>query len=352
MRRPTAVPLLAPASFAFLLLAGCGEPQPYRAETELRADGTVSRTVQQDDLAGTDAEWDGVRTARKTGADDWPTPLAGVPTDAHGTTKIAWGDFLSPAAMPNHIREGAGAPTRLARTPVVTDHGILTVYEWRETVEPGTDLLRADAARSELVQSIADLLEAAAAEALPPGTNAAPLVRYVRTTGDAFTSDVLRLWFRELKRPTEEEGGPPINPLPWAELFRDYGLDLFDADGEPLVGEPAAERLGIFIEQQVRSRLLTADGGPLDDETWAQISFDSETLTDADRTEAEAHWDRAAVAVYGSVEQRDAHFAKLFADLLGGVFSLAIQRPRVRVPPQDARRDIGDKRRRPCLRRE
>ena len=44
---------------AFALLAGCGEPQPFRAETELRPDGTVARSVQQTDLAGTDGEWDG-----------------------------------------------------------------------------------------------------------------------------------------------------------------------------------------------------------------------------------------------------------------------------------------------------
>ena len=330
MRSLPALPLLA-------LLAGCGEPQPFRAETELRPDGTVARSVQQIDLAGTDAEWAGARRTRTTSADDWDEPVTSVPADPDGDATVAWGTFLSAAAMPAHVRDGDERPTVLARDPVLTDYGILTQYEWRETVEPGFDLGKAETARDALVLAATDHLELVLADDLPD-VNAAPLIRWVRTTGDAFTADALRLWFDHAKaaagRPidagnNETETDSTASRTAFATLAGDYGLDVLDDDGEPLPFAEVEARKKEFVDDLLRSRLLTDSGEPVDAATVDRVKrlFTFPPTGDAeDGEEISAVHERAILARYGSMEAFKSQIGERFGDLLGGLFANLFER--------------------------
>ncbi|MEM9701285.1 MAG: hypothetical protein AAF907_02425, partial [Planctomycetota bacterium] len=266
-----------------LLCLGCGEPQPYRAETQLNADGTVTRTVQQHDLQETEDEWTGVRPARQTAAEDWQAPLSDIPTDEKGATRIAWGEFLSPAHLPQHVRGTASEPARLSRDPAITKYGLLTVYEWRETVRPAADMTRSDSARGELFAELAAHCEAVLNEGLPEGTNVAPLIGYLRTTGDALSADLFWAVQRGLigdlgprsesaepsDRPEEESGTQWLRPA--AEVLRSFGLNLFRPDDSMVDSDVGLERFREFAREQIGNRVLNEDGTPLDDAGYERL---------------------------------------------------------------------------------
>ena len=141
----------------------------------------------------------------------------------------AWGLFASAAAVPDHVRDGDDEPTRLSRTPEIVDHHLFTEYRWTETVLPGTDLRRAEVARAALVRKLAPLLGDVLRAGLPPGTNPAPLVRWLETTGDAFTADALRISLTGGGDGAEND--PGAGQRSFARLVRAYGLDLIGDDG-------------------------------------------------------------------------------------------------------------------------
>ncbi|MFH5803423.1 hypothetical protein [Alienimonas sp. DA493] len=306
-----------------------GPPPPTRAETELRVDGSVSRTVQQEDLAGTAAEWDGVRPVRAAPAENWNMPLATVPTDRDGDAWIAWGDFPSPAAIPDHLKDGAAGPTRLVRTPTVTDHGLVREYRWRETVLPSGDLASATAAlqsaRAALLAEWIDYRAAVLAEGLPEGTNIEPLIQWLRTDGDALTEKLLLRWLSLIGSWGQSGGQSDLSDAEarrWLDLLRQHGLDLSNEDSSVPTKDEIEERIGPILEEFIRARAFGADGEPVDAETAERIrrllvpsNVDSLAdapggLSDAERTAIET---AAAVALYGSTKAKDDRFAALEA---------------------------------------
>ena len=100
---------------ALTWLAGCA-PGDYRAETEVRPDGSVARTVHQADLPGTIAEigerWDSRRPADAANAADWRTPLAEVPEPARTSNGVVAAVVAPSAAeLPEDVRFGGTAPS-------------------------------------------------------------------------------------------------------------------------------------------------------------------------------------------------------------------------------------------------
>ncbi|NNJ25549.1 hypothetical protein [Alienimonas chondri] len=331
MRRSIALPLLAVA-----LCVGCDPPQDYRAETELRADGTVARMVQQQNLEGTEGEWDGVRSAEVTDADDWMDPLASVKSG--GPAMLAWGDFADAESLPDHIVESDGEPIRVAEPPIVTDHGVLKVFEWKETVRPGRVYMAAEEARAALVSEWINQKEALLAEALPPNTDAGPIFQWLRTRGDAYAAELFAIWIAAIE-PRAEEGAADstqgsveleaANDL-FFRLYTELGVDWPEegiaglADGEEAARRRFRQRVETFVADRV-----TVDGGkPADPDTVRLVLslLDADAMTtDADSTPPVTAEDRAiaeeraAVSLYGSVTARDERMGDL-----GGQLTLSL----------------------------
>ena len=133
-------------TLAVTLLAGCA-PGDYRAETEVRPDGSVARTVHQTDLPGTieqiDDRWDSRRPTGAADAAEWRTPLAEAPKPVRTSNGVV-ATVVAPSAaeLPEAVRFGrAGAflanqydlevPEAVTtRDAAVTDYGVLTLYDW------------------------------------------------------------------------------------------------------------------------------------------------------------------------------------------------------------------------------
>lgn len=329
MRRSIALPLLAVA-----LCVGCDPPQDYRAETELRADGTVARTVQQQNLEGTEGEWDGVRSAEVTDADDWMEPLAEV--EGGGPTTIAWGEFSDALAVPHELPTAVGRSLPLTRDPATTDYGVLKVFEWSETVQPGVELVRLNDARLEFVELLAAEFGAHVAESLPPGADVEPLIAESTALGDALTVDLFRLTARLAEQVSGQnaddldvdtfwnEAGPQ-----YAALFAEYGFDLFDEDGELVSSEATSAQLERIAGDLIRSQVTLADGSPVSADWWRAVSKTGQAAQDGDpaaKAEIERLNDAVAVKLYGSVSGRQARFEPAYKKLWEGLIAYAINR--------------------------
>ena len=242
-------------------LAGC-DPGEFRAETELRPDGSVSRTVLQREIGeGWSDGWTAVRPADPPDGFDWADPLAEAPglppygpgeaiADAQNPV-LASGTFPSAADLPDHLQlDGFGLGERglpttgLTRDVTVTDFGVLTLYDWTETVTPGTDPVRMERARREAVELWA-WFAPAAIEAALPDADASRLAGWVRTTGADATADAQAAFFA-----AKAAGAGDFASLyrRVAPLAGEYGLDLpadpprFDREGSvaEVDGEAAA----------------------------------------------------------------------------------------------------------------
>lgn len=324
MRRPIhALVLLAVAGL------GCDPPQDYRAETELRPDGTVARTVQQQNLEGTEGDWDGSRPAAVTAADDWATPLAATP--GGGPTTVAWGEFADALAVPPALPTDVGRPLPLTRDPATVDRGLLTVFTWSETVQPGAQLVRLDDARRDLVRLIAADIGAFLEEALPPGTDAAPLVAELTVRGDAFTVDAFRLacdTWAEMESDTTAAAEVDAYRL-IAILLRNHGLDLLDDGGRFLPREESDRRLQDFFTALVVGNVRQADGSPVDAAA-IEALLDRENSAGAGKAAAKEEIERlqnaSVVRRHGSVAARDAKYTAVYTDLIEGLLVFARNR--------------------------
>lgn len=186
------------APLALTVLAGC-DPGSFRAETELHDDGSVSRTVLQRDPG---KGWERTRSADPPDGFSWSDPLGNVPPDAAKVRDtdgpaLASGRFPSAADLPGHVvlRLDDLPTTELARDVEVTDFGVLTVYDWTETLTPGTDPVRMERARRDLLDFWAWYGPAAIEAALPQGTDASRLAEWVNSVGDHATADAQAAFF-------------------------------------------------------------------------------------------------------------------------------------------------------------
>ena len=244
---------------AVLCLAGC-DRSTYRADTELRPDGSVTRTVLQKDLAWEPGDGGVARPGRLPDPGDWYRPLAEEPAvgpPADGSDPLAeWAQTTATAAadLPSAVRltipdAPHAPPAVLHADATVTDHGPFTLYDWRETLSAGTDPVRMERARREAVELAAWYAEAALNAGLAGEVDAAPLAAWMRTTGSDWSADLQAAFFAEQAAP-EPVGirfGPAnTNELrPFAAVCGDYGLDFFD-DGELVSGKEADRRFVAF----------------------------------------------------------------------------------------------------------
>ncbi|NNJ27781.1 hypothetical protein [Alienimonas chondri] len=265
------------AAFAFLslgasALVGC-QPGDFRAETELNPDGSVTRTVQQKTLAGEADAWDRRDEVVSPRSREWDSPLndvaslpakqqnrgeGGVRASGRFSSADAIPDFVElPIAPYSNVRKDADVPpSRLKRDVSVTHYGVLTVYDWEETLTAGTDPVRMERTRRFVLEESAPLVQAVLEKDLGPGTDASALSEWILTVGDAWTSDLLAALFEAAARPGSLLDAPPERIQ---EIARHYGLDAPDPRDDP----KGAAAAGRAFSRTLLAEHVTFDGEPL-----------------------------------------------------------------------------------------
>ncbi len=254
-----------------LLVAGCGQ-QVYRAETEILADGQVRRAIYQpiDDtpLEALDPrQWTAVTYAVEIAHDSWSGSIDQLPVhlrEKDDTYFAAWGEFASPAKLPStYIKPApAGLPDgTLVVEYTQTDYGLVTEYDWRETL---TDVVTLDdmrRARRQFVDLVVPIVRTCLEKGLGPQYDVDNLMAWFDTTG--------RDWFVELTDAFFEAGTrdqlPPNQQ--WKSTMADvcarYGLQLRDKHGALLDNDRARKQLAEFAAGILRQRLKRRDGAPV-----------------------------------------------------------------------------------------
>ncbi|MFH5805508.1 hypothetical protein [Alienimonas sp. DA493] len=269
-------------SAALTALSGCSPVGGFRAETTFRPDGSVARTVQQDDeFDGDRSDWQAAGDAAVSPAEEWPRPIAAPEAEDGTGATIARGEFPAAAALPDHLRIGdepddepdaETGVSRFVRNAEVIEYGVLTEYRWRETLTAGTSPLKMERARRRGVALAAWWAGAVLEEGMPAGTDASGLVEWIETTGDDWSADLLAAGFGLAARPEPVAAtDAPMSLEPFREVCSDYGLNLPEA-AEPSDGAPAAidaekrdAAVAAFLDELLRTR-ITVDGRPLDAE--------------------------------------------------------------------------------------
>ncbi|MEM9702814.1 MAG: hypothetical protein AAF907_10275, partial [Planctomycetota bacterium] len=289
----------------------------------------ISRSVVQDDLAGTELKWHGVRPVEMPDRIPDSASLTDLPTNKKGDSWLAWGDFAAAADMPAHLVDEQTAASRTTRDPLIIDHGILTEYRWREVIRPTEQLIKElnalSDARAKLLSAWIDHREAMLSDGLPEGVDAAPLVDWVRADGDELT-DELMMWF--LQDPIWEKDEHAIS-----EADRRRARLPFEAHGirlpEDLFGlpekDPDAAAFDRFVTEFIRQHVRTADDEPVDAERAERArwllgipNFAEHGLQGAPGRTAElaAIERRAAISLCGSAEAQETRMEALFIEFV------------------------------------
>jgi hypothetical protein len=259
------------------LAAGCAVP--YRVETTLNPDGSVTRSIDQPADALPDAAaklpWDGtLRYETRTPAGGQSRRFA-----------VATGRFATPADIPDHLVRPTGgeligkpdAVSRLARPatrPAESDYVFVITRQWRETL---TDVVTPEglrASRDELIGLAADLLDAYVREVAVGRYDASDLVRWVRTEGRAWVTQVTdaAALHASAARHRERFGEPSGSA--WQALAASTlrasaarGLGLGDGTGNWAEQAEVNRRVADFAVALLRKTVRTRGGQPIDEAT-------------------------------------------------------------------------------------
>ena len=271
-----------PATACLLLAAvaaGC-DRVVHRAETTLHPDGSVTRTVVQQNLRWDEAVAPDREPVVNPDPGGWPRPLASLPKvdpDDDGAENAAADEraaarFESAAAMPSPLGSPVGDAgerfdVSLSAETDVRAFGFFTLYDWRETLSAGTNPVRMERARRRGVDLAAWYAPAVLAAGFEGKgeIDAAALAGWVRTTGDDWSADLQAAFFASpwahpdrLPLGDPKEIGEKAYMLqafrPLAEVCADYGLVLTDGD-EPLPQDAAFEHFAAVVLPILRGRV-------------------------------------------------------------------------------------------------
>jgi hypothetical protein len=256
---------------AMLLVAGCGQ-EVYRAETELFADGQISRAIYQpiDDTpleALVPKQWKSVTYAVEIPHDSWSGSIDQLPVhlrEKDDAYFAAWAKFASPAKLPStYIKPApAGLPDgRLAVEYAQTDYGFVTEYDWRETL---TDIVTLDdmrRARRQFLDIVVPLVRKCLEEGLGPQYDVENLVAWFDTTGREFFIELTDAFFEAGTR----DQLPPNQQwkATMADVCARYGLQLRDKNGVLLDNDRTRKQMAEFAAGILRQRLKRRDGAPV-----------------------------------------------------------------------------------------
>jgi len=318
---------------AFFLL-GCGE-QHFRAETVWHADGRVERAVYQPAEYFPESAhkgWEVIRSADEFSSDAFAVSIRELPESSDEPRHLAaWGRFLSPDALPDHVlisTEVPGKAGRLERTAEVRRLGLATEYVWRERLTDVVSFADMHAARRETATITADLVEAT----LRDGTlkhDISGLLRWLRTDAPALLDETHGLLVEAAVR--RELEGAALEKLAerLADAAAERGLNLRTADGKIVDGNELDDAFDRFLVAKVRETVREPSGEHVDGATARGLlaklglAWDGSSLS-WQPTEC---WRRAVTARFGTEDAAKAKAAELMVRLFG-VYNAGILTPK------------------------
>jgi hypothetical protein len=272
-------------SIALLLAVGggCGAPLLFQAETIVHGDGSCDRTIWQPEKEMLPSE--ALTPAWKT---RWNTtrPIALPPAfagefQASGEQKYftASGAFPSPAAIPVHYvlvspEDCNAGKSELVRSYDRRDFGFVLEHRWRETLTNIVTPARFLQARDEFLDKALPLLLKGIDQVYGKSYDVAGLAKYVREDGRRFLEEGAIVYYQvaALHQTTEEQA------MAFAELARQYGLDLFDSSGKLVTSPELDKRLMAFLHHRIVLGVRHHDGSRLtESEIQAFIQLDGKS---------------------------------------------------------------------------
>jgi hypothetical protein len=279
MDRPKLLRVLAVAALLGSGAAGCLR-QEYRAETTLRPDGSLDRAIYQFTEGTPDEVQKPAAWTRYTYAppphilerEKAPIDIRQLPPhkpDKDHTYFAAWGTFKSVQDLPGHFvmkpPEGATLPDgKLKRDLVHNDFVFVREHLWRETLTEVIQFEDARKARDEAIELLIDVGQDAFNELHGKEYDAGDLVKWARTEGKTWATEVTDYLFITLASRRDTFRDRQINK----DLMDQLGNDLADIcarhglklkkNGQLLSGkdmEIAVEQFAIdLISKHVRTR--------------------------------------------------------------------------------------------------
>jgi hypothetical protein len=176
----------------------------------------------------------------------------------------AQGLFRSPAEIPHHFRHAlaqgreAGA-SELVRCYESKDYGFVREHRWRETL---TNIVTRDSflkARDGFLNLALPMVALAIEQVYGKSFDVTGLAEYLRKEGREFLEQAALVFYDSMaQHMTNEE-----QPVPYAELARQFGLDLFDPAGNLVTNEEFQTRVISFLRHRIALGLRHRDGSRL-----------------------------------------------------------------------------------------
>lgn len=273
-RTLTAAAIISVAVFTL----GC-EPKLFRAETVLHADGSVSRAIYQPAdattaLAQKPGVWTGTTYADRINPNKWSGKIADLPQAARDDEHpyfAGWGDFESPARLPNaFVKKGPpGLPDgKLVVEYQREDFGLVVEHKWKETL---TDIVTIDdmhLARRQMADMLVPLAQKILDEALGDQYDTTRLVDWLNQTGTPWFFEITDVVVAIAGRGEFSEEKLTLAAAP---VFARHGLVLTDASGKLLETEKANRAIELYATRVLRDNLRRRDGEGVPDEVIDEI---------------------------------------------------------------------------------
>lgn len=268
-----------------LLAAGChNDPDIYRAETEIEADGAIIRAIYQPaektpERARDPKLWKQVTfaPAKQPDALGWPATLIDLPPhgrDDNHTYLVARQEFRSAADIPEHISfkepDIDAAPSTLKHTYERVDYGLVVEHRWTETLTDCVSLEDMRLARDESLALGIDLAEDTLPQLFGDEYDFSGLARWARTEGSAWAVELSELLLARSLQPRSarfsgkaefELNVPELQAL--ANACARHGL-LLTKNGQLMTKEDATKAIESFGLDLLQKHLRRKDGRPLD----------------------------------------------------------------------------------------
>src|SRR5271157_5773566 len=187
----------------------------------------------------------------------------GQPHDEHHYFS-AQGFFRSPAEIPHHFRHAlaqgrdAGA-SELVQSYELKDYGFLREHRWRETL---TNIVTRDSflkARDEFLNIALPKAVLGIEQVYGRSFDVTGLAQYLRKNGRSFLEQAALVFYDTMAQHTTNEE----QPVPYAELASQFGLDLFDRAGNLVTGEEFQTRVLSFLRHRIVLGVRHRDGSRL-----------------------------------------------------------------------------------------
>lgn len=265
--------------FSALLLAacaGCGQ-RVYRAETELRADGSVRRAIFQPaeetpDAVQADAAWERKTYAAERPAGRWSEPIAALPPavrDKQRSYFAAWGTFAAVEKLPAHVHRAAspGLPAgTLERDYRQRDYVLVVEHDWSETLTEIVALDDLHRACNELTAVAVEWGTAVLQEYLGDDYDLVPLRRALEAELPPWCAEALDAFYEHGARHRLREEARLYLAL--VRVCQRHGLNLPQSQSEAEKGWAAIEQ---FATAWLARHLRRKDGRPVEERVIAEL---------------------------------------------------------------------------------